>query len=455
MLANKTTAGKEKIIVGLGKTGLSCARYLSARGERFSVVDTRENPPGLGLFKESFPDVSVVLGRLDESMLLNASEVIVSPGISLKQPAIAAALAKGIPVYGDIDIFSHEANAPILAVTGSNGKSTVVSLLGDMVRNDGKRAGVGGNLDGENAMPALDLLQQETADIYVLELSSFQLETTQNLAAEVATILNISQDHMDRYASMSDYVQAKQRIFLGCRHYVVNRNDYSSEPLLETEAQRWSYGLDSPGENEFGLIADDEGSFLAQGNVKLLDVKEMKLVGMHNILNALAALTMGHAAGLSMPAMVQTLRSFSGLPHRCQWIRQIRGIDFYNDSKATNPGAAQVAIQSIGQMVSGAVILIAGGDGKGADFTQLRDVVRQYVRTLILIGRDAEKMARHLGDTTETILVEDMASAVSSAVSYALPGDAVLLSPACASLDMYMDFRHRGRVFMAAVEALQ
>lgn len=455
MQANEITAGKKKIIVGLGKTGLSCARYLRARGEQFSVVDTRDNPPGLGLFKESFPEVSVTLGGLETAMLTDAAEVIVSPGISLEQPAIVAAIARGIPVYGDIDIFSREANAPILAVTGSNGKSTVVSLLGDMVRNDGKKAGVGGNLDGESAMPALDMLQRESADIYVLELSSFQLETTRNLAAEVATILNISQDHMDRYVSMTDYAEAKQRIFLGCKNYVVNRNDYATEPLSATQAKRWTYGLDTPGGDGFGFISDEDGDFLTQGNVKLLNVKEMKLVGMHNVLNALAALAMGYAAGLSILAMVETLRSFAGLPHRCQWVRQIRGIDFYNDSKATNPGAAHVGIQSIGQMVSGAVILIAGGDGKGADFTPLREVVRQYVRTLILIGRDADKMSRDLGDTTETILVDDMTSAVACAVNCALPGDAVLLSPACASLDMYMDFRHRGRVFMAAVESLQ
>jgi UDP-N-acetylmuramoylalanine--D-glutamate ligase len=448
------TTGKT-VVAGLGKTGLSCARYLRYRGIDFSVVDSRLNPPGLQEFKVEFPDVDLELGGFNPATLMTAAELIVSPGISLQEPAIAAAARHGVSVCGDIDIFSREVSSPIIAVTGSNGKSTVVSLVGEMARSCGVAVGVGGNLDGAHAMPALDLLRQEPESLYVLELSSFQLETTRQLNAEVAVVLNLTEDHMDRYASMQEYQQAKHRIFRGCKNFVVNRDDASSTPVQALDANSWSYGLDAPGSGEFGIVRDESAEYLAFGDEKLLAVGEMKLVGRHNVSNALAALALGRAAGLPLVPMIRTLREFTGLPHRCQWLRKLNGIDFYNDSKGTNPGATVAAIRSIGEAVPGAVVLIAGGLGKDADFTPLHAVVMQYVRTVVLIGRDAEKLAQVLNGVTEITFAADMQGAVQQAFEKAESGDAVLLSPACASMDMFTDFTHRGRVFAAAVEALQ
>ncbi len=448
------TAGK-KIVAGLGKTGLSCARYLRYCGIEFSVVDSRPNPPGLQEFQSEFPEIALELGEFNPATLIAAAELIVSPGISLQEPAIVAAREQGVSVCGDIDIFSREVDSPIIAVTGSNGKSTVVSLVGEMARSCGVEVGIGGNLDGSEAMPALDLLRQEAKALYVLELSSFQLETTRQLNAAVAVVLNLSEDHMDRYASMQEYQQAKQRIFRGCRSLVVNRHDAASAPAHALEARLWSYGLDAPGNEEFGILLDQSAEYFAFGSEKLLAVSDMKLIGRHNVSNALAALALGYAAGLPFAPMLQALREFPGLPHRCQWIRKLAGIDFYNDSKGTNPGATVVAISSIGETVPGAVVLIAGGLGKDADFAPLHAVAMQYVRAVILIGRDAQKIAQVLAGITEIVFATDMQDAVQQAFAKAVSGDAVLLSPACASMDMFTDFTHRGRVFTAAVEAMQ
>lgn len=443
------------MVAGLGKTGLSVARYLRYCGIEFSVVDSRLNPPGLQEFKIEFPDVVMELGAFNPATLIAADELIVSPGISLQEPAIIAAQEQGVSVCGDIDIFSREVVSPIIAVTGSNGKSTVVSLVGEMARSCRVAVGIGGNLDGPEALPALDLLRQEAKTLYVLELSSFQLETTRQLNAKVAVVLNLSQDHMDRYATLQDYQQAKQRIFRGCRNFVVNRDDAASVPVQALEAVQWSYGLDVPASGEFGILQEESTEYFAFGSQKLLAVSDMKLIGRHNVSNALAALALGHAAGLPFAPMLQALREFPGLPHRCQWIRMLDGINFYNDSKGTNPGATVVAISSIGEAVAGAVVLIAGGLGKDADFTPLHAVVMQYVRTVILIGRDAHSIAQVLAGVTEIVFATDMQEAVQQAFAKAESGDAVLLSPACASMDMFTDFTHRGRVFTAAVEALQ
>jgi UDP-N-acetylmuramoylalanine--D-glutamate ligase len=447
------TSGKT-IVAGLGKTGISCARYLRYCGIEFSVVDSRLNPPALQEFQTEFPDVAVELGSFNPVTLVAAAELIVSPGISLQEPAIVAARERGVSVCGDIDIFSREVSSPIIAVTGSNGKSTVVSLVGEMARSCAVAVGIGGNLDGPQAMPALDLLRQEKRALYVLELSSFQLETTRQLNAEVAVVLNLSEDHRDRYASMQEYQQAKHRIFRGCRNFVVNRDDAASAPAQALEARPWSFGLDAPASGEFGILFEGATEYFAFGSEKLLAVSEMKLNGRHNVSNALAALALGHAAGLPFAPMLQALREFPGLPHRCQWIRHLAGIDFYNDSKGTNPGATVVAISSIGEAVAGAVVLIAGGLGKDADFTPLHAVVMQYVRTVVLIGRDAQKLAQVLSGITEILFATDMHDAVQQAFARAESGDAILLSPACASMDMFTDFTHRGRVFTAAVEAL-
>lgn len=448
-----------RVIVGLGKTGLSCARYLHSLGEVFMVTDSRLTPPGLAEFRVEFPDVTLELGGFREETFVNAVELIVSPGISLQTPEIQAALKAGVSITGDIDIFSRAASAPIVAVTGSNGKSTVVSLLGAMAREDGLRVSVGGNLDGAEAAPALDLLRKGPSDLYILELSSFQLETTDHLGAEAAVILNISDDHMDRYATLQEYKDAKQRIFRGCRHAVVNRDDAASAPAYVQDLVTHSYGLDfdldRPLSNAWGLLRNEGQDYLTFGEETLVPARDLKIAGKHNLSNALAALALGTAIGLSRDSMVTALKKFPGLPHRCQWVRSLRGVDYYNDSKGTNVGASVVAVESLGELVTGSIVLIAGGIDKEADFSPMRPVVEKFVKLAVLIGRDAKKIAAALKGATETIFAETLPEAVAVSAARAVSGDAVLLSPACASFDMFTDFTHRGRVFTEAVEGLQ
>jgi len=449
MTVNET----KRVIVGLGTTGLSCARWFHARAESFSVVDSRSNPPGLAQFQTEFPDVDLRLGGFDTDLLCAADELVVSPGVSLRTPEIQAAIAAGVTITGDIDIFSRHVRKPVVAVTGSNGKSTVVTLLGHMARKAGLSVGVGGNLDGEDAAPALDLLRAGDRDLYVLELSSFQLETTAELGATAAVILNVSADHMDRYDTLRDYHQSKQRIFLGCSHAVVNRDDAASVPETKVQSSI-TYGTGLPGAGSWGVTEVDGVDYLAFGAETVMATSELLIPGGHNISNALAALALGDAVGLPRHAMVAALRNFRGLPHRCEWLRKLRGVDYYNDSKGTNVGAALVAIESIGEMISGRLLLIAGGLDKESDFTVMQPAVERFVVVAILIGRDAAKLVAAFHGFTETVTAGSMEEAVEIAAARAAPGDAVLLSPACASFDMFDNFMHRGRVFAAAVEVL-
>lgn len=443
------------VIVGLGKTGLSCARYFHARGRPFKVIDSRFSPPALAEFETEFPAEVIELGGFSQQTLLQASEIVLSPGISLQTPEIAVAISQGIPVTGDIDIFSREVKAPVIAVTGSNGKSTVVTLVSEMARQVGIRVAVGGNLDGRASMPALDLLRSGERDLYVLELSSFQLETTVSLNAEVAVILNLTEDHLDRYASMQDYAAAKQRVFNGARQVLVNRDDSGSEPWQQRTERRWTYGMSEAADDQaYGLQHRDGETWLMRGNNHLMPTREINLVGRHNVSNAMAALALGHAVGIPDAAMIVTLREFSGLPHRCQLLRTLRGVDYYNDSKGTNVGATLVAIEAIAERTAGEIVLIAGGVGKDADFSPLLPALESYVKRVVLIGRDADKLARLIGSRADIMRAKSMEEAVAEAASSAVDGDAVLLSPACASFDMFKDFAHRGRVFAAAVEAL-
>lgn len=444
-----------RIIVGLGTTGLSCARYLHSIGEAFQVVDSRLDPPGLAQLKEQFPALQLTLGEFPAAMLSAASELIVSPGISIKTPAIAAAREAGVAISGDIDIFSKAVNKPVVAVTGSNGKSTVVTLLAAMATKAGLRVGLGGNLDGAQAAPALDLLRQDEKDLYVLELSSFQLETTQCLAARAAVILNVSDDHMDRYAGKQDYEAAKQRIFNGADSAVVNRDDAASAPWSKDCKIASSFGTNPPQEEQWGLVVRNGETLLAFGDEFVLSAQSLKIAGKHNISNALAALALGQVIGLPCNAMVEALQEFPGLPHRCQWLRNLRGVDYYNDSKGTNVGASIVAIESLGEMLKGKLVLIAGGIDKGADFAVMAPVVAKFVKLAILIGRDAKNLANAFKDSIEIVFANTLAEAVSIAATRASAGDAVLLSPACASFDMFTDFTHRGRVFESAVEELR
>ena len=438
-----------RIVVGLGKSGMSLVRFLANRGVSFAVADTRENPPELATLRRDYPQVEVRCGELDVEFLCRADELYVSPGLALATPALQQAHARGVRMSGDVDLFARYAKAPIVAITGSNAKSTVTTLVGEMAAAAGKRVAVGGNL----GKPALELLDDDV-ELYVLELSSFQLETIDQLNAEVATVLNVSEDHMDRYSGLPAYHLAKHRIFRGARQVVVNRQDALSRPLLGEGMPCWTFGLNTPDFHGFGLREENGEKYLAFQFETLMPVRELKVRGAHNQANALAALALGHAVSLPFDAMLASLREFTGLEHRCQWLRERAGVHYYNDSKATNVGAALAAIEGLGADITGKLVLIAGGDGKGADFSGLRAAVAQHCRAVVLLGRDAQAIANVLQDTVPLLHVATLEEAVQRSAELAESGDAVLLSPACASLDMFKNYEERGHLFAQAVERL-
>jgi UDP-N-acetylmuramoylalanine--D-glutamate ligase len=441
-------ADKRVLIVGLGKTGLSCARFLNKHNIEVAITDSRENPPGLEVLQAELPDIAVFVGSFQPGVFERADCIIVSPGVSVHELHIQAARARGAEIIGDIELFARLAEAPILAITGSNGKSTVTTLLGEMVRMAGLNVAVGGNL----GTPALDLLEQPVPDFYVLELSSFQLETTYSLNAMVATLLNVSEDHMDRYASLDDYVQAKTRIFSGSGAVVLNKDDEAVISLRSELSASHSiavFTLGKPEADEFGVCKNDGQQWLCFGNQMLMQVSELKIKGTHNVANALAALAMGKAAGLDMQAMLKTLQAFPGLPHRTQWVINVNGVDWFNDSKATNVGATEAAINGIN---TNNLILIAGGQGKGQDFLPLKEPVREKVKAVILLGEDGQHIGEFLNEVTNVHYVASMQEAVQLAAELACPGDVVLLSPACASFDMFTGYEDRGQQFINAVQ---
>nr|WP_306671017.1 UDP-N-acetylmuramoyl-L-alanine--D-glutamate ligase [Endozoicomonas sp. SESOKO1] len=448
-----------RVIIGLGKTGLSCARYLYHQGLPFKIVDTREKPPGEAECRQLFPDIPLHTGGFNEQWLMAADELVVSPGIALSEPAIAKAIDNGAIAIGDIELFCRAINVssafsqkkkPLVAITGSNGKSTVTTLIGEMVRYSGLNPGVGGNI----GTPALDLLDDDSIDVYILELSSFQLETTHSLRATAATVLNLSPDHMDRYPTLVEYHQAKQRIYKGCATAVFNRDDPLTSPLLPVTAGAVTFTCGSPDLGQMGLLSDDDGVWLSKGLEKLINTRQMKLKGRHNYLNALAALALGEAIGLDTSAMFEALMAFPGLKHRCQWLGEHDGVAWFNDSKATNVGASVAAIEGLGEGLEGKVILIAGGDGKGADFSDLQPAVERYVRHLILIGRDGPAIGRVMKEGVDIRKAASLEDAVSLSAALAKQGDAVLLAPACASFDMFNSFEHRGDRFAELVNGL-
>lgn len=440
-----------RIIIGLGQTGISCAHYLHKKGLRFAWADTRLSPPNLESVKAAFPEVDIRLGELDAGFLSSASEIILSPGVAKDQPAIQAAIKSGVNLIGDIDLFCRDVDAPIVAITGSNAKSTVTTLVGEMAKTAGIAVGVGGNL----GTPVLDMLNDGAKDLYVLELSSFQLETTHELRAAAATILNITPDHLDRYDGMQGYYQAKHRIYRGCRVAVENLDDKLTHPLLPKTAELWAFRLGKPDFKVFGLIEENGETWLALGHEKLLNVQELKIPGRHNMANALAALALGKAVDIPMSAMLETLKVFPGLEHRCQWVARKRTLDFYNDSKGTNVGATVAALEGLGGTLKPEqrIVLIAGGDGKGADFDDLTVPVKMYVRAMTLIGKDADKIKAALPGVQSEI-VSSLQAAVDRAVDLANEGDIVLLSPACASIDMFKNYAQRGHMFVEAVSQL-
>lgn len=435
-----------QVIVGLGLTGLSCARYLQSVGQNFAMVDSRAEPPQLAAFKQAFPNVEVECGKLDADILQRATSIILSPGIALSEPVIQKYLAKGIPVIGDIELFAKATNTPVIAITGTNAKSTVTTLVGEMAKQAGYSTQVGGNL----GVPALDLLNPDAA-LYVLELSSFQLETTYTLAPMVATILNVTPDHMDRYATLDSYQAAKQRVYQHCQIAVCNRDDKLTD--IKHTAKIY-FTLEEPRENEFGLRQDHGQYYLAFGKELLMPVRDLPVAGRHYQANALASLAIGHGFGLAFEPMLEVLRRFPGLPHRCQLVRQRRGVKWYNDSKGTNVGATQAAIEGLGEHQDGKLILIAGGIGKHADFKPLVGVMEKYARHVVLIGESAQELADLIGNRIPISFAASMEEAVRRCDAVAQSGDSVLLSPACASFDMFKNFEHRGQVFSEIVESL-
>ena len=445
---NVIASSANSVVLGLGATGLSCARYLYRCGLTFTVVDTRANPPGLEALMREMPQVPVFLGEVPAAVVENAGELIVSPGLGLDQPLVVKAVAAGVDVVGDIDLFVREASAPVIGITGSNAKSTVTELVGQMARESGLKVAVGGNL----GTPALDLLSDD-CELYVLELSSFQLERAGHLNLAVATVLNISADHLDRHGNLPSYHRAKHKIFAGCQKAVVNKNDPLTTPLVADSVGIISWRMAEPELNGFGLREEDGEEFLCYRFDALLPVGELGLLGRHNVANALAALAIGHSVGLPMAAMLTTLRTFSGLEHRCQPVAEIGAVSFVNDSKGTNPGATEAALQGLGGEHN--ILLIAGGVGKGADFNQLRASVSVHCKMLVLIGEAATEMQAVLDGCVEIRLANSLQQAVAVAAKNALPGDCVLLSPACASFDMFANYKERGEVFIQAVNELR
>jgi len=435
----------EEIVLGLGKTGLSCVAYFTSLGVTCTVVDSRENPPGLVELQQRFPQVICHCGAFSASVLSRAKRLIVSPGVSLQEPAIRAAQAAGVEVIGDIELFVRTAEAPIVAITGSNGKSTVTTLLGEMIEAAGLQVELGGNL----GIPALALLEKPIPDFYVLELSSFQLETTYSLQAAAAVVLNISADHMDRYRGLDDYALAKGVVYNSASVSVVNVDD-AMVSALAVEGERSTFALCDQSAN-YHLMSSEAGELcLAKQQQPLLPVSALKVPGSHNQANALAALALGEAIGLPLAAMLTALKAFSGLEHRTQWVADINGVSWFNDSKGTNVGATLAAIEGMPQKL----VLIAGGEGKGADFQPLRKALSLAGRAVVLIGRDADKIAAVLEGVVPIHRAESLSLAVQCAARLAQPQDAVLLSPACASFDQFSGYEERGRCFIAAVQEL-
>jgi UDP-N-acetylmuramoylalanine--D-glutamate ligase len=439
-------ANKDKdLVVGLGATGLSIARYLKRNDSSAIFYDSREEPPGIEELEELLPDAKLQLGK--DTWPRAVGRVIASPGVPDSNPLLEKARSRDIEIVSDIELFARVAAKPFIAVTGSNGKSTVTTLLYHMCRADGRNALAGGNL-GE---PALDLLAEEAPDLYVLELSSFQLQRTQQLPAEVALLLNVSPDHLDWHASEDEYREAKYRVFDQAAAAVVNRSDEAAAARAARCGRVVSFGLDEPEADQYGIREEDGEKYLACGEVLLLAVRDLALYGIHNQLNALAALAAGDLLGLDRTAMLQVLVEFPGLPHRMQFVARIGAVDYINDSKATNVAAAVASIDS----VEGMLVLVAGGDGKGGDFAELAEAVEGKLRGAVLIGQDAEKIAHALDTVMPVHFAESMESAVHMAASCAESEDTVLLAPACASFDMFDNYMARGEAFNATVEGLR
>ena len=433
------------VIAGLGATGLSCARYLHGHGWRIAVTDTRAAPPQLAALSALDAHIPARLGHLDPELLEGAMCVVASPGLPLRGPFFEQARRRGLAIVGDIELFARAAAAPVVGVTGTNGKSTVTTLVARMAQRAGVKVRAGGNL----GPPALDLLAAGT-ELYVLELSSYQLETTTSLHCRAATVLNLSADHLDRYASLASYAAAKARIFARCDTAVINLDDPLVLAMPRSASSTLSFSLRASVGATYALALQENEWWLMRAEVPLLRLAELKLRGAHNAANALAALALGEALALPLTAMLEELRSFAGLAHRSQWIADVRGVAYIDDSKGTNVGATVAAVAGI----PGPLVLIAGGDGKNQDFAPLAAAFHGKVRHVVLIGRDAARIAAALEGVCPIERCATLPQAVQAAARAAHAGDTVLLSPACASFDMFRDYAHRAAVFAEAVQEL-
>ena len=447
-----------QVVVGLGQSGLSVAYYLAEQGYQVAVTDNQATPT----LADKLPAAVKIrqFGGIDADLLQQAARIIISPGISLNNQAIKAAREASIPVVSDIQLFCEACTVPIIAITGSNAKSTVTTLVGQMAVDAGVNVGVGGNI----GLPALTLLTNTEMELAVIELSSFQLETVTNLGAQVATVLNMSPDHLDRHGDMLGYHQAKHRIFQGAKSVVINREDALTRPLVSDNLPRLSTGIHAPDKGQYGLITDTEGQiYLARGTERLLSADKLQIKGRHNLLNAQAALALGELAGLPLESMLSTLQQFAGLEHRCQYVATVDGIDYFNDSKGTNIGSTMAAVEGLGAVYApkdGKLLLILGGQGKGQKFGELAPFINQYVSQLLFIGEDSRQIEQHLrvaslsDDVTlhQCQTLEGAFATIQQVTASSLSQvQAVLLSPACASFDQFSGFVERGEHFSQLV----
>lgn len=440
---------KQILVLGAGLTGMSCVRFLTSQQLACHVNDSRETIIENEEFSQMFPACSLSLGAWDHQKIHEAQIILVSPGIDLAAEGLIDHIAKDCQVIGDVELFCQITDKPIIAVTGSNGKSTLVTLLTHIGTALGHKVALGGNI----GVPVLEQLSDQI-DCYILELSSFQLETLQSMNAVAASVLNVSDDHLDRHKTLENYSEIKQRIYQQCETAVINRDD----PLSFSQVNRQSkpvisFGSDGGKTGEFGLIHQDSKLYLALGEEKLVSLEALPLAGVHNALNYLAALALGHCLGWPIEEMISHLSSFEGLAHRCQRIATSDNITWINDSKATNVGATLAAINGLSStLIDNKLILIAGGDGKGADFSPLKTAINNAVSYVFTLGKDGEEIAKLTENSQQ---VGSLTEAVSLAKQQANAGDIVLLSPACASIDMFKNFAQRGDMFTDAVIALQ
>jgi len=444
---------KDILIIGLGITGFSIARYLRYKQREFLVYDTRLEPPRLAEFQQDYPAVDVYCQDYPEDLLEKVEKIILSPGVALDIPLLQEARRRELLIENDLDCVAVEIKKkPLIAITGSNGKSTVTTWVAEIATKAGLKVAVGGNL----GTPVLDLwLAASDYDLWVLELSSFQLAAMQRIAMTVSTVLNVSPDHLDMHASMEDYIAAKQRIFACTPQAVFNRDDVNTWPKYNVRHLE-SFGLSTPTrDSEWGILCQGQQKFLAKGLDPWIDVAKLKLKGQHNWQNALATCALAHMAGISKQNILAGLEDFGGLHHRTEWVACIDGVTYINDSKGTNLGATWAAINGIGPTIEGQIVLIAGGLGKGADFTPLRASLSRFVKHVILIGHDAPILEQCWQDAVKLSHAASLKEAVEQSAAIAIEGDLVLLSPACASFDMFKGFEHRGQQFSQLVLELQ